>query len=205
MINAKKKLLLLIFTGLGIILTSVTLFAFYNKNASETTIGKIIYVKKLNGVRLRGRLDEITYVYSVNGKDYACKQNIGVRFTQQAVGNRVRVEYKKKSPDESEAVAFYPDFKNSDNRVEFHASKKYGYHSIELINDLYYYTDYADSGYVLHKIVGTYDILDDTLVVTPFNHDIKTKYRTAKYVLVELNDRDNPYGIKNVSNNRVFE
>ncbi len=205
MTAAKRKTILIALTGLAIVLTSVTLFAFYNSTVTVFTTGKIIDVKKLKLSKIKGRLDEITYVYSVNGKDYACKQSVGVRFPRQSIGNRVKVEYKKKNPEQSEATGFYLDFKNSDNRVEFHAAKKYGYHNIELINDLYFYTNYADSGKVIERIVGKYTIYNDTLYVTPYNIGIENKYRKLKYVLVETPDRARRFGIKNVSNSRIFQ
>lgn len=205
MATAKRKLLVIVILCIVIISTSVTLFAFYSSNSKAITIGKIIDIKDLGSFRVGGRLHEITYVYSVNGKDVAQKQRLGVRYPKQALGNRVKVEYNLKNPLESEAVGFYMDFKNSNNRVEFHAAKEFGYHSIELINDLYYYINYADSGKVIQKIAGQYRIEKDTLIVTPFNHEIENKYRTVKYVLVQNPTVNSRFGIKNVSNHRVFE
>lgn len=205
MATAKRKAIVIVLICLGITLTSVTLSAFYKNTATEITKGKIIDIKALPGIKMRGRVDEITYVYTVNGKDYACKQKIGVRFPKQAIGNRVKVEYKKEHPDQSEAIGFNMDFKDSNNGIKFHSSKKYGYHSIELINDVYYYTNYADSGYVLERIVGKYTTNKDTLIVTPFNHEIENKYRTVKYVLVQMPHKKRRWGFRNITNNRLYE
>jgi len=205
MAAAKRRILLIILTSFGVTLTSVTLFAYINKLDIGTVKGKIIDIKSLGRGTVQSGLDEITYVYSINGKDYSSKKRIGVRYPKQALGNGVKVEYSIEHPEQSEAVGFYMDFKSSDNRVEFHASKKYGYHSIELINDLYYYTNYVDSGVVIDRIVGQWTTNKDTLIVKPYNHEIENKYRTVKYVMVETPNSNRRFGIKNLSNNRVFK
>ncbi len=200
-----RKIILIVITCLGVTLTSLTLSAFIKTNATNITKGKIIGIKSLKGIKAQGRLDNVTYIYSINGKDYIHTQRIGLRFPKQAIGNGVKVEFKEKHPEESEAVGFYMNYSNSDNKIEFHAPKKYGYHSVELVNDVYFYINYADSGKVIERIYGTYTTDKDTLIVKPFNHDIENKYRTVKYLLVETPNRNRRFGIRNISNNRLYE
>lgn len=199
----KQKVILVSLISIGIITLTTTLVV-SNTKTPEIIIGKIIDVKSLGVSKVRGRIDEITYVYSLNEKDYLKKQKIGVRFPRQAIGNRVKIECDKNNPEKCEAVGFYPDFELNRQAVGFYSSKKYGYHSIELLNNLYFYTNYADSGKVINKIIGEYSTNKDTLIVHPFNYDIDNKYRTVKYVLVETPKRNRRFGIRNISNNRIY-
>lgn len=205
MTTTKRKAILIILTCLAVTLTSLTLSAFIKNNATDIARGKIIAIETVKGIKAQGRLDKVTYVYTINGKDYAHTQNIGLRFPRQAIGNGVKVEFKKHQPQESEAVGFFMDFPNSNNGIEFHAPKRYGYHSIELINDIYYYTNYADSGKVIEQIFGSYTTNKDTMIVTPFNHEVDIKYRTVKYVLIETPHKSRRFGIRNISNNRTYQ
>lgn len=205
MSTAKRKSILIILTCLVVSLTSLSLNAFIKNNATDIAKGKIINIERVKSLNAQGRLDKVTYVYSINGKDYSKTQKIGIRFPKQAIGNGVKVEFKQKHPEESEAIGFYMDYSNSNNGIEFHSPKEYGYHSIELVNDIYYYINYADSGKVIEKIYGTYTTNKDTMIVRPFNHEKEEKLRTVKYVLVESSSRTRRYGIRNISNNRVYE
>lgn len=200
----KQKTALVLVICVAIVALTTTLVISNNSKVPATVIGKVINVKALGVSKIRGRIDEVTFVYSLKGKDYLKKQKIGVRFPKQAIGNRVKVEYDKNHPEECEVIGFYSDYELSRQAVAFYASKKYGYHSIELINDLYFYTNYADSGKVINTIIGEYITTKDTLIVQPFNYDVDNNYRTVKYVLVETPNRRRRYGIKNISNNRIF-
>lgn len=136
----------------------------------ETTIGKVIEIKIGQGVKYR-YAQIVKYVYSVNGKDYLGRKSLGLKHPHQNVGNRIKIEYSVRKPEKSDAIGFYKDFYNQWEKISFHSVKENGYYNIELVNDIFHYTDYADGGKVLSSFKGKLQEVNDTMTVYPFKYE----------------------------------
>ncbi len=168
----------------------------------ETKIvaGKIINIQVERDTRGTGYVQNIKYVYAVNGNYLLDKKIVGKKYGVQYLGNNVKIEYSVKNPHRNKVLGFRKIFRTT-NKETFFAAKKVGYYQIDLINDMFFYTDFADYGKIIDERIGSYSLKDDTLLeVTPYIFNGNNQY--IKYLMVS--DSLGEKQLVELGSNRVF-
>lgn len=153
---------------------------------TNETFGKIVDIKIGYGVRGYGYVQYVDYVYEVNGRYYLDKKTVGQNYGWQNIGNQVKIEYSVRNPDRNKVVCFYRNYTDK-NEVKYYSPKKIGFYRIDLVNDIFHLTEFADSGKILKKVIGQFVNRNDTIIVTPYNLD---DFERASGVLCYLVRRD---------------
>ncbi len=144
---------------------------FINVGETKITNGKIIDIKIGSGIAGQGFVQNVKYAYKVDDKYFEGIKTVDNKYGYQNIGNRVQIEYSIKTPSKNNVIKFYKDFLGK-SEERFYSNKQNGYDQIELINRMFYYTEYADGGKIITKTVGEYKENSDTLFVQPYSFDI---------------------------------
>lgn len=163
----------------GIIFLAIFAYFAYNNYElptlfiRETKIisGKIIDIKIGNGPRGRSYVQNVKYAYCIDSIYYFDFKTVNNKYGKQFIGNHIKLEYSVKNPQKNKILGFEKRFIATDKEC-FYAAKKVGYYQIDLINDMFYYMEFANYGKILDEVVGNYRFLNDTTFeVTPYIYD----------------------------------
>jgi hypothetical protein len=148
------------------------------------TKGKIIDIHIGHGVKGIGYIQNVKYAYSKDGKYYVDSKKVGKSYSWQNIGNRVLVEYDNSNPEKNNVEGFYDDY-NSKNEESYLSSKKNGYFQISIINNIFFFNEFADYGVMLKEIIGESYKVNDTLIVKPYFIDKQSEnLKEIKYLTV---------------------
>lgn len=145
---------------------------------TNITTGKITNTYHKWGVRGEGSYQRVKLVYAVNDSVYFKFKTVGKKYGKQNIGNRVKIKYSLKNPDNSKVEAFYSDYQNS-NEEKFHTNENIGLSEMSLINGLYTFISYGEQGKIIFENCGEYKIQNDSLILQSFDRKTKKYFQVV--------------------------
>ncbi len=168
--------------------------------SSKNVNGRIIEVFPSKEVRTYTR--RVKYVYSVNDKFYYDFEKLGTRVDKQFIGNKVRVSYSVRNPNNSQVVRFINDHKSL-REIKFYSNKEQGFFEFRLINGIFKYKEYAEKGKVINDFIGDYTIVGDTLKFRHYYFELESIGTTRPELFIA--DSANGNQLIEVNTNRIFK
>jgi len=180
--------------AIGILFGSLFAYACWNMMMNPTFLlgettsvyGKIIDVfpsREVNTYRRR-----VKYVYAADDKFYYDFLTLGTQDKKQVIGNKIRISYSKKNPQNNKVEKLLSDYNNSTGE-KYYSITETGYIEMRLVNGIFKYKEYADEGEIVRNFVGEYLVENDSLHFTPYNFGTDT-LMTNKLELLVFNSKN---------------
>ncbi len=131
--------------------------------------GKIYDISVGYGVRGRGYIQNVEFVYAVDNNNYIGRKKVDNKYGIQTKGNTVIIEVSKKNPGYYDVKGFKQDFsKMKYSKIKYLKSSSSEYEEILIENCIFNYKIIKNGGIETYSLTGLVKLTNDTISVNCF-------------------------------------